>query len=168
MNDNGKDDVIEIFEPGEEDDELYSMLDDDRRAELDELVGLQVAGLELWETSLGDEDADEPVTPENRAFFDVDLLFEGGMALELYVATVFPGPDSDPVVGLDGIYEIVGKLSDDELELLDFDQADEDGGLALAFGKGDKTHQVIVANAWMISEWEESDEDDDEEEEREV
>ena len=48
MNDNGKDDVIEIFEPGEEDDELYSMLDDDRRAELDELVGLQVAGLELW------------------------------------------------------------------------------------------------------------------------
>ena len=49
-----------------------------------------------------------------------------------------------------------------------FDQADEDGGLALAFGKGDKTHQVIVANAWMISEWEESDEEGDEEEEREV
>ena len=168
MNDNGKDDVIEIFEPGEEDDELYSVLDDDRRAELDELVSLHVEGLELWETSLGDEDADEPVTPENRAFFDVNLLFEGGMALELYVATVFPGPDSDPVVGLDGIYEIVGKLSDDQLELLDYDQADEDGGLALAFGKGDKTHQVIVANAWMISEWEESDEEEDEEEEREV
>ena len=163
MNDNGKDEVIEIFEPGEEDGELYSVLDDDRRSELDELVGLHVEGLELWETSLGDEDADEPVTPENRAFFDVDLLFEGGMALELYVATVFPGPDSDPVVGLDGIYDIVGKLSDDELELLDYDQADEDGGLALAFGKGDKTHQVIVANAWMISEWEESDEEDDEE-----
>jgi hypothetical protein len=160
MKNNGKDEIIEVFEPGDEEDELYSLLDDDRRAELDELVGLQVSGLELWETSLGDEDADESVTPENRAFFDVDLLFEGGLALELYVATLFPGPDSDPVVGLDSIYETVGKLSDDELELLDYDQADDDGGLALAFGKGDTTHQVIVANAWMISEWEETEDEE--------
>ena len=161
MKDNGKDDVIEIFEPGEEDDELYSVLDDDRRAELDELVGLHVEGLELWETSLGDEDADEPVTPENRAFFDVDLLFEGGMALELYVATVAPGPDTDPIVGLDGIYDIVGKLSDDELELLGYERADEDGGLVLAFGRGDEIRQLIVAEAWMVSEWEESEEEEE-------
>ena len=162
MNDNGKDEMIEIFEPGEENDDLYARLDDDRRAELDEFVGLQVAGLELWETSLGDDEADEAVTPENRTFFDVDLLFDGGLALELYVASVYPDPDGDAAVGMDSIYEVVGKLSDDDLELLDYDQADEEGGLALAFGKGEQTHQVIVASAWMVSEWEEADEDEEE------
>ncbi len=163
MKNNGKEEVMDVFEPGEEDEDLYTELDDDRRAELDEFVGLHVAGLELWETSLGDDEADEPVTPENRALFDVDLLFEGGMALELYVAAIYPDPDGDPVTGLDKIYEVIGKLSDDEMLLLDFDEADDDGGLALAFGKGEQTQQVIVAGAWMVSEWEEDEEGEQEE-----
>jgi hypothetical protein len=163
MKNNGTDEPIEVFDPGDDSDEFYTELDDDRQAELNEFVGLSVAGLELWDTSLGDEDAEAPVTPENRTFFDVDLLFEGGLALELYVASVYPDPDGDPITGMDAIYEVIGKLSDDNLELLDFDQADEEGGLALAFGKGEDTKQVIVASAWMVSEWEESDEDDDDE-----
>ncbi len=162
MKDNGKDEVLDVFEPGEEDEDLYTELDDDRRAELDEFVGSHVTGLELWETSLGDDEADEPVTPETRAFFDADLLFEGGLALELYVAAVYPDPDGDPVMGLDAIYDMIGKLSDDELVLLDYDQADDEGGLALAFGKGEQTQQVIVAGAWMVGEWEEAEEDAEE------
>lgn len=165
MKNNGTDEPIEVFDPGDDSDEFYTELDDDRQAELNEFVGLPVAGLELWDTSLGDEEADEPVTPENRTFFDVDLLFEGGLALELYVASVYPDPDGDPIAGMDAIYEEIGKLSDDNLELLDFDQADDEGGLALAFGKGEDTQQVIVASAWMVSEWEESDEDDEDGEE---
>lgn len=161
MKNNGKDEPIEVFEPGDDNDEYYTELDDDRQAELNEFVGLPVVGLELWDTSLGDDEAAEPVTPENRTFFDVDLLFEGGLALELYVASVYPDPDGDPLTGMDAIYEEIGKLSDSSLELLDFDQADEEGGLALAFGKGEDTRQVIVASAWMVSEWEESDEDDE-------
>jgi hypothetical protein len=161
MKNNGKDEPIEVFDPGDDSDEFYTELDDDRQAELNEFVGLSVAGLELWDTSLGDDEADEPVTPENRTFFDVDLLFEGGLALELYVASVYPDPDGDPITGMDAIYEEIGKLSDDNLELLDFDQADDEGGLALAFGKGEDTKQVIVASAWMVSEWEEGDEDDE-------
>lgn len=163
MKNNGKEEPVEIFEPGDDSDEFYTELDEDRQAELDEFVGLPVSGLELWDTSLGDDEAEEPMTPENRSFFDVDLLFEGGLALELYVASVYPDPDGDPITGMDAIYEVIGKLSDDDLELLDFDQADEEGGLALAFGKGDQTNQVIVANAWMISEWEEGEEDVEEE-----
>jgi hypothetical protein len=162
MKNNGKDEVLDVFEPGEEDENLYAELDDDRRAELDEFVGFHVAGLELWETSLGDDEADEPVTPETRAFFDVDLMFEGGLALELYVASVYQDIDGDPVTGLDNIYDLIGKLSDDELVLLDYDQADEEGGLALAFGKGEQTCQVIVASAWMVGEWEETEEGDEE------
>jgi hypothetical protein len=161
MKNNGTDEPIEVFEPGDEDDEYYTELDEDRQAELNEFVGLAVTGLELWDTSLGDDEAEEPVTPENRAFFDVDLLFEGGFALELYVASVYPDPDGDPITGMDAIYETIGKLSDESLELLDFDQADEEGGLALAFGKGEQTHQVIVASAWMVSEWEEAEEDEE-------
>lgn len=163
MKNNGKDEPIEIFEPGAEDDDLYTELDDDRRAELDQVFETRVVGVELWETSLGDDENEDPVTPEDRAFFDIDILFEGGLALELYVASVYPDPEADPVVGLDKIYDIIGKLSDAGLELLDYDQADEDGGLALAFGKGEQTAQVIVANAWMISEWEEADDDETEE-----
>lgn len=162
MKNNGKDEPIEVFEPGDDNDDFYTELDEERQAELDEFVGLPVVGLELWDTSLGDEDAQEPVTPENRSFFDVDLLFEGGLALELYVASVYPDPEGDPVVGMDAIYEEIGKLSDDNLELLDFDQADDEGGLALAFGKGKDTRQVIVASAWMVSEWEETAEDAEE------
>ena len=162
MKNNGKDEPIEIFEPGAEDDDLYTELDDDRRAELDQMLETRVVGVELWETSLGDDENEEPVTPEDRTFFDIDILFEGGSTLELYVASVYPDPDGDPVIGLDNIYEVIGKLSDDGLELLDYDQADEDGGLALAFGKGEQTGQVIVANAWMISEWEEAEEDETE------
>ncbi len=163
MKNNGKEEPVEIFEPGDDSDEFYTELDEDRQAELDEFVGLPVSGLELWDTSLGDDEAEEPVTPENRSSFDVDLLFEGGLALELYVASVYPDPDGDPITGMDAIYEVIGKLSDDDLELLDFDQADEEGGLALAFGKGDQTNQVIVASAWMVSEWEEGEEDVEEE-----
>lgn len=163
MKNNGKEEPVEVFEPGDDNDEFYTELDDDRHAELNEFVGLPVSGLELWDTSLGDDETEEPVTPENRSFFDVDLLFEGGLALELYVASVYPDPEGDPITGMDAIYEAIGKLSDENLELLDFDQADEEGGLALAFGKGDDTKQVIVANAWMVSEWEEGEEDVEEE-----
>lgn len=163
MKNNGKDEQIEIFEPGAEDDDLYTELDDDRRAELDQMLETRVVGVELWETSLGDDENEEPVTPEDRAFFDVDILLDGGSALELYVASIYPDPDADPVVGLDKIYEVIGKLSDENLELLDYDQADEDGGLALAFGKGEQASLVIVANAWMISEWEEAEDDGAEE-----
>ncbi len=163
MKNNDKDEPVEIFEPGNEEDEFYTELDDEREAELNEFVGLPVVGLELWDTSLGDDEAEEPVTPENRTFFDADLLFEGGLALELYVASVYPDPDDDPITGMDAIYTTIGQLADDNLELLDFAQADEKGGLALAFGKGDQTRQVIVASAWMISEWE-ANEDEIEEE----
>ncbi len=162
MKNNGTDEPVEVFEPGYEEDEFYTELDDDREAELNEFLGLPVVGLELWDTSLGDDEAEEPVTPENRTVFDADLLFEGGLALELYMASVYPDPDGDPVTGMDAIYNTIGQLADDNLELLDFAQADEEGGLALAFGKGDQTRQVIVSSAWMVSEWEESEDGEEE------
>lgn len=164
MSNNGKEEVLDIFEPGDEAEEFYTSLDEDREAELAELIGVPVVGLELWETSLGDDEAEGPIAPENRSFFDVDLLFDGGTALELYVASVYPDPNGEAVTGLDAIYDVIGRLSDDELQLLDFDQADEEGGLALAFGKDNQTQQVVVASAWMVSEWEPEEADEEEEE----
>ncbi len=71
MSKNGLDEDMELEEVGfdeEGDEELYTELDDDRRAELEEMVGLKVLGLELWEESLGDEEEVEPVKPEARLF----------------------------------------------------------------------------------------------------
>jgi len=164
MKDNGTGEELEDL--GEElEDELYTELTDDRRAELDELVGAQVLGIEIWESSLGDDENEPAVAPEERTFFDCDLFLQGDQALELYVATAYPDPDGDPVKGMDPIFEAVGKLSDDELELLEYDQADEEGGLAVAFGKGEKVSLVLVANAWQVSEWEAGDEEGEEDEE---
>ena len=160
MKNNGIDEEFEDFEDVS-DDELYTELDDDRRTELNEMLGLPVLGIELWEDSLGDEEDAEPVKPEERVFFDCDLYLDNNQALELYVAAVYPDPEKDPLTGMDTIFDVVGRLADDKLELIDYGEADEEGGLALAFGKGDNVELVVVASAWMISEWEPEDEEDE-------
>ena len=133
-------------------DELYYELDDDRRAELNEMVGLKVLGIELWEESIVDDEEEQPPAAEERVFVDCDLYLDDNVAIELYVA---------PVVGVDAIFAAVGRLADDHLELVDFGDADEEeGGLALAFGIGDEVKTVLVAQAWMVSDWE-PDEDEE-------
>ena len=53
------------------------------------------------------------------------------------------------------MFAAVGRLADDNLELVDYGEADEEeGGIALAFGRGDNVETVLVANAWMVSDWE--------------
>jgi hypothetical protein len=163
MKDNGAGADLEGIE--DEDDELYTELDDERRAELTELMDAQVLGIEIWESSWGDEANGPPPTAEERVFFDCDLFLEEDRVLELYVAAAYPDPEGDPVKGMDPIFEAVGKLADDDMELLDFDQADEEGGLAVAFGKGEQIRLVLVANAWQVSEWEAGEEEDEDEDE---
>lgn len=153
MSKNGLDEEFEGYEELE-DEELFAVLDDDRRLELDEMVGLKVLGIELYEDSIGDEEDAEPVKPEERMFFDCDLYLDDNQALELYVTSAYPDPDGDPVSGMDTIFTQVGRLADEKLELLDFGEADEDeGGLALAFGHGEQVKMVLVCSAWMVREW---------------
>jgi hypothetical protein len=95
-------------------------------------------------------------------FVDCDLYLDDNVALELYVASVYPDPEGEPVVGVDEVFAAVGKLADDNLELVDYGEADEEeGGIALAFGRGDSVQLVIVAQAWMVSDWEPDEEGDD-------
>lgn len=162
MSDNGLDEEFEDMDDISDED-LYTELDDDRRAELDEMVGLKVLGIELWEESVGDEEDAEPVAPEQRVFFDGDLYLDDNQALELYVTSAYPDPDGEPVTGMEAIFEAVGRLADDKLELIDYGDADEEGGgLALAFGRGEKVEMVLVASAWMVSEWEPEEEGEEE------
>jgi hypothetical protein len=162
MKNNGANDFDDLVQEAEEDG-FYTELDDDRRAELDELVDVRVTGVELYEDSLGDEDGEEIAAGE-REFFDCDLFLENNLALELYVTLAYPDPEGEAVTGLDAIYEVVGRLADENLALLEYDQADEEGGLVLAFGRGEQTELVLVANAWMVSEWEPEEEEDWDEE----
>jgi len=154
MTNNGLDEQPEGFEDFG-DDELYYSLDDDRRAELNEMVGLKVLGIELWDESIADEEGEPPPAAEDRMFVDCDLYFDDNLALELYVTSVYPDPEGEPVVGVDAMFAAVGRLADDNLELVDYGEADEEeGGLALAFGHGEDVEMVLVANAWMVSDWE--------------
>ena len=98
MSNNSKDEEFDDLEESLDDD-LYTQLDDDRRAELNEMLGLAVLGIELWDESLGDEEDAEPVKPEARVFFDCDLYLDDNQALELYVAAAYPDPEKDPVYG---------------------------------------------------------------------
>ncbi len=154
MANNGLDEQPEGYEDFGDDD-LYYSLDDDRRAELNEMVGLKVLGIELWDESIADDEEEPPPAAEDRMFVDCDLYFDDNLALELYVTSVYPDPDGEPIVGVDAMFAAVGRLADDNLELVDYGEADEEeGGLALAFGLGDDVKTVLVANAWMVSDWE--------------
>jgi hypothetical protein len=160
MVNNGLDEQLEGYNDMGED-ELYYELDDDRQAELNEIVGLKVLGIELWEESIADEEEEQPPAAEERVFVDCDVYFDDNVALELYVAAVYPDPDGDPVMGVDNVFGAVGRLADDHLELVDFGPADEEeGGIALAFGHGDNVEMVVVAQAWMVTDWEPDEEDD--------
>jgi hypothetical protein len=160
MSDNGRENPIEEIEEIEEMEEMpeetaYTVLDDERREELESLLDLKVVGMELeaWDESEDD-------SGEESSLFDCDFFLDEGLALELYAAEVYPGPEGDPVKGADPIFDLVGKLVDDEMALLDYKQADEEGGLALAFGKDEVVRVVVVANEWMVSEWEADDEEE--------
>jgi hypothetical protein len=165
MSQNGlEDEMMDLDEELEDstEDELYTELTDDRREELDEMLGLRVLGVEIWEESLGDDENAPPKAAE-RVFFDCDLFLESNQALELYVTAVYPDPDGgEPVTGLSAIHDAVGALADGEMELVDFDKVDEEGGLALAFGHADHVDLVLAASAWMVSEWEADEEAEEE------
>lgn len=157
MSNNGLDEEVEGLDEAEfseMEEDLYTELDDDRRAELEEMVGLKVLGLELWEESLGDEEEVDPIKPEERVFFDCDLYLDDNQALELYVTSAYPDIEGEPVAGMDAIFDMVGRLADDGMELIDYGEADDEGGLALAFGKDEKVEMVLVCSAWMVSDWE--------------
>jgi len=158
MSRNGQDEEFVDFEMME--DEFYTDLDDDRRAEFDQLIGLKVLGVELYEDSLGDDEEEAPVSSDARVFFDCDLYLEDNQALELYVTSAYPDPDADPVVGMGAIFDTIGRLADEKMALVDYGEADEEGGLALAFGQGDQAQLVLVCSAWMVSEWEADEEGD--------
>ncbi len=163
MANNGVDEQLEEYDDMG-DDELYYELDDDRRAELNEIVGLKVLGIELWEESIADEEEEQPPAAEERMFVDCDVYFEDNVALELYVASVYPDPEGEPVQGVDAIFAAIGRLADENLELVDYGEGDEEeGGIALAFGRGEDVQMVIIAQAWMVTDWEpDEDEGDDE------
>jgi hypothetical protein len=157
MSDNGRENPIEEIEEMEEmpEETAYTVLDDERREELDSMLDLKVLGMELevW-------DEDEEDSGEEPSLFDCDLFLDEGQALELYAAVAYPDPEGDPVKGADPIFEVVGRLVDDEMVLVEYQQADEEGGLLLAFGKDDEVRLVVLANEWMVSEWEGDDEEE--------
>jgi len=71
---NGSEEEVFEFDVETEDDELYMELDDERREEIDEMIGLKVMGVEIWEESLGDDEKAPPKADE-RIFFDCDLFW---------------------------------------------------------------------------------------------
>ena len=162
---NHSEEELEAFEGSDEgfEDNLYTVLDDDTREDLYEIMGMEVIEVSLWDESIGDEEDQAPIVPEERTYFDCDILFDGGLVLELYITSLYPDARQGPLQGMDPIAAALSRLSDESLELVDFQPADDEGGLAMAFGKGKDVHLVLTAAAWMVSEWEEEEEFEEEE-----
>jgi len=133
---------------------LQTGLDDDMRLALNELIGQRVVGVETWGGAPEGWEGGESATLEESTLLDCDLLMEEGVVLELYTILAYPDPESDPIEDVDETLDAIDLLVDDSLELVDYDQVDEEGGLALAFGKSDQVQIVFTAGAWAISEWE--------------
>jgi len=153
MPDNNLSKDAETFDAGM-DVMLQTVLDDDMRLAFNELIGQRVVGVETWGGTLEGREDGESATLEESTLLDCDLLMEEGLVLELYTILAYPDPESDPIEDVDKTLDAIDLLVDDDLELVDYDQVGEEGGLALAFGKGDQVQIVFTAGAWAISEWE--------------
>ncbi|MCO6450949.1 MAG: hypothetical protein J5I90_09215 [Caldilineales bacterium] len=127
-------------------------LTDDLWEDLTVLEGEPIDSLVVWDSSLVDENLDEPVTDENRIYVDFELYLSNQTLLELYGAAVVPDEGSDALVGLDVITERLSGMAAQGARIEGI-FADQDDGLVLLLASPDDEVFVPVT-AWIESVWE--------------
>ena len=133
-------------------------LTDDLWEDMAVLESVPVASIVIWDSSLVDDDLDEPVTDENRVYVDFELYLENQTLLELYGAAVLPDEDSDAMVGLDAIREALTALADAGAVVQEI-SADQDDSLVLTLGNDGGDQLLVFVTAWIESTWDNLPED---------
>ena len=95
-----------------------------------ELDGVSIASLVVWDSSLIDDNLDDPVTDKNRIFVDFELYLDDQQLLEIYGAAVLKDESSDALVGFDNIGRALGRLAENGA-LIEEVASDQDDRLVL-------------------------------------
>jgi hypothetical protein len=138
---------------------LYTTVDDDLYAELQELIEQRIVRVEVWEESLTDALAEESASPassqaDQQTVFDLDLYLEDGIYFELYGAACLPTPEADPLQGLTTVANHLEKLVTRGLWLVDV-AVDENDALVLVLGVDNQAQLYLVVSGWLLEEWDE-------------
>lgn len=140
-------------ENGHSADNINFKLTDELWEEMADLEGVAIASLVIWDSSLVDEDMEEPVTDETRLYVDCELYLANQTLLELYGAAVLPDEDSDPLVGLETISLALSNLAE-EGAVVDEISADQDDTLVLTLATESGRSLLVFTSAWIESTWE--------------
>jgi hypothetical protein len=140
---------------GKQDDlPLYTTLDDELYEELSQLVGQKIVLVEVWEDSLSTALEGEEVEPEQQVSFDIDLYLADGAYFELYSATCFDSPDSEPWQGVENVSARLAAAARQGAALQEVAVDEEDQlVLVLAYGGGKQIYLPVAA--WLLEEWDE-------------
>lgn len=133
---------------------LYTTVDDELYAELSQLAGQKIVLAEVWEDSLSTALEGEEVELQEQVSFDIDLYLADGAYFELYSATCFDNPDSDPWQGLENVSARLAAAAKQGAMLQEV-AVDEEDQLVLVLGYGQGKQLYLPVAAWLLEEWDE-------------
>lgn len=122
----------------------------------EEMAGLEGAAIEsivVWDSSLVDDDLEEPVADEDRTYVDFELYLSNQTLLELYGAAILLDEESEPLRGLDQIGDVLSNLAE-QGAYIDEISADQDDNLVLAVASENRKSILVFVTAWIESTWE--------------
>ena len=145
-----------IATPKQNEPEIFTTVDDEQYDELCELAGQTIVYNAVWEDSLTealDDDLNRELH-EDGILADIDLYLRDGVYFELYGSLCYPDLTSDPYSDLISIERALQDARSRQATLHEVAVDDEDG-LVLVLGVGDKPILYILVGAWILDEWDE-------------
>ncbi len=144
---------------------LQTTLDEEAEAQLDELVGQSVLSLSVWTEPLVDTLGEElrlDEFDELEEVVDIDLYFENHRVLELYSAMVYRSEDEPNVQGLQRITELLSRLVEEGIQLVEIAEEAESGAPIFIFESLKRGETLlIVADGWIVDTWDTLPEEDE-------
>jgi hypothetical protein len=144
---------------------LFTTVDDETYAELNELAGQHVVHVAVWEDALDEAlaemgamtgaatEGETTGEPADQTSFDLDVYLEEGAYFELYGVTCFPALDGEPWTGHAQVDQRLKALVGRRATLQEV-AVDEEDNLVLILGKG-KEQVFLLVGAWLLEEWDE-------------
>jgi len=132
---------------------LFTAVDDETYAELNELAGQRVVHIAVWEDALDEALAEMQDAPADRQSFDIDIYLAEGVYFELYGVACFAALDQAPWTGHAEVDAQLKVLVGRKATLQEV-AVDEEDNLVLVVGKGNEQVYLLVG-AWLLEEWDE-------------
>ena len=132
---------------------LFTTVDDETYAELNELAGQRVVQVAVWEDALDEALTATTGDPAEQQSFDLDIYLEEGAYFELYGVTCFDALDGEPWRNYAQVDQQLKALVGRKATLQEV-AVDEEDNLVLILGKGNEQVFLLVG-AWLLEEWDE-------------